>query len=266
MRALSGAPLLLGLMVVFVFGCFKLSTRQLLPLSLLCSAGYAATFPLIRSVEGGQFNWTTEWILWLTFTTFLPFLSIVAGVIRRLHKRLASSQAELQSLLAKVTELATRDELTGAYNRRWIMELLEHEKSRSDRSGEPFAIALFDLDHFKQVNDTHGHSAGDSVLKAFVCTASRVMRTTDVLARYGGEEFLLFLPQSSKESAQTCIERIRRELRNMAFKGLPRDFRVTVSAGIAQYQQNEGLPDLIDRADQALYEAKKAGRDRSMLG
>ncbi|WP_444816717.1 GGDEF domain-containing protein [Stutzerimonas frequens] len=256
---------LLGLMIVVVFGCFKLRTRQLLLMSVISSVLYAATLPIIYSIEGERFDWAAELILWATFTAFLPFLSILTGVISNLRRELAASGTKLQEALATVTELATRDELTGAYNRRWLMDMLERERSRADRGGEAFCICLADLDHFKRVNDTHGHSAGDTVLKSFAATAMQLLRGSDVLARYGGEEFLLFLPQASLESAGCCVDRLRKRLAATPFEGLPSDLRITLSAGVTRYRPGEDIAVLIDRADQALYRAKLGGRDRVEL-
>lgn len=257
---------LFSLLIAFVFGCYKLTTRQLLLLSLASSVAYAATIPMIREVEGERFNLTAEIIVWITFSVFLPFLSAVAGSVSKLRKQLAISKAELAGLLEKVTELATRDELTGVYNRRWLMEMLQKEKDRTDREGQPFCICLVDLDHFKRINDTYGHSAGDVVLKSFAHTTARTLRASDVVARYGGEEFLLFLPNTHLELAKISVERVRNELALTSFEGLPPELRITMSVGIAQYSSQESISELISRADQATYRAKAGGRDRIELG
>ncbi len=257
---------LFGLLIAIVFGCFKLNTRQLLAMSMITSGGYAATIPIIRVVEGEHFDLATELILWTTFSAFLPFLSMLAGSISGLRKQLAANGVKLQGLLEKVTELATHDELTGVYNRRWLLDMLMHEKDRADRNGDSFCICLADLDHFKRINDTYGHNAGDIVLKSFAGTATRLLRCSDYVARYGGEEFLLFLPQTSLEAAETCVERMRKELIKTPFEGLPPELRVTMSVGVAQYQSEETICELINRADQALYRAKQGGRNQTELG
>jgi diguanylate cyclase len=249
-------------MIAFVFGCFKLSTRQLLWLSLLTVIAYAATLPLIKQVEGPGFNLPIELSLWLTFSLFLPSLSLLAGNISRMRSQLATNNASLQAALHKVTELATLDELTGAYNRRYLMNMLEYAKGRSDRDGGSFCLCLIDLDFFKQLNDACGHLAGDAVLKGVSDTFNRMLRSTDIFARYGGDEFILMLPQTSLETAQLCTARIRRELGTLRVEGVPDDFRITISIGIAQYRIPENISSLLERADSALYQAKNGGRDR----
>ncbi|MWV16864.1 diguanylate cyclase [Pseudomonas sp. L-22-4S-12] len=256
---------LVVLLIIMVFGCFKLHTRQLLALSLLTILAYGLTLPLIRAIEGARFNLAVEIILWCSFSTFLPFISILGGSISDLRKQLMASNAQLQTVLQQVTELATHDELTGAYNRRYLLEMLGHEKNRTDRGGGGFCVCLFDLDHFKQVNDRHGHPAGDTVLKTFAGTVQPLLRSTDFFARYGGEEFLLFLPQTSLDMAQHCIKRIQAALGSVDYAGLPAGFRITASIGVAQYYLQEDIAGLIARADKALYRAKQNGRDRLEL-
>lgn len=256
---------LVVLLIIMVFGCFKLHTRQLLIISLLTILAYALTMPVVREIEGARFNLAVEVILWCSFSAFLPFISVLGGTISELRKKLMSSNAQLQKVLRQVTDLASHDELTGVYNRRYLMEMLGHEKNRTDRGSGSFCVCMFDLDHFKRVNDTYGHIAGDMVLKVFATTLKPLLRNTDFLARYGGEEFLLFLPQTSLEMAQHCIKRIQEALAATRFEGLPPDFRVTTSIGVAQYYLQEDIPSLIDRSDKALYRAKQNGRNRMEL-
>lgn len=253
---------LVVLMIVMMFGCFKLHTRTLLMLSLGTIIAYALTLPLIRYIEGERFNLAVEMVLWCSFSAFLPCISVLGGSISGLRKKLVTSNAQLQQVLQQVTELATHDELTGAYNRRYLLEMLHHEKNRTDRGGPSFCVCLFDLDHFKQINDNYGHAVGDEVLKTFVGAVQPLLRTTDFFARYGGEEFLLFLPQTSLEMAQHCVRRIQDALAAAHFKGLPEGGKVTTSIGVAQYYLQESVESLIERADKALYRAKHHGRNR----
>lgn len=235
---------LLALMVAFVFDRFKVSTRQMLAIWT-----YAATLPIISHVEGNQFRSTIEMTLWVTFSIFIPALAVVTGNISEIRQKLASTNNLLADAIRKVTDLATRDKLTGAYNRRHLLEMLTHEKHRTDRGGGAFCICLIDLDHFKQVNHTYGHAAGDTVLKGLTATVHSAMRNTDLFARYGGEEFILFLPQTSLELARLCMERIMQAMQLVSFEGLPPDFRVTMSVGIAQYYLSEDTATIIGRGD-----------------
>lgn len=253
---------LVVLLVAFNFGAFKLRTRTLFLLTLGTVATYAALIPQVREIEGGSFDATVSLIELVTLALALLAQTVVIGSISRLRHRLSVSNAKLQEALQKVTELATLDELTGAYNRRYIVDILEHERHRVGRNGAPFCICLVDLDHFKRLNDTYGHAGGDMALKAFVRGVKSVQRDTDLLARYGGEEFLLFLPQTSLTLGFTCAERVRSETARLNMKGLPLATQLTVSIGVAQYQPGETIEQLIARADDALYAAKRGGRNR----
>ena len=253
---------LVVLLIISMFGCFKLNTCELLWLSLGTIVAYALTLPLIQRIEGERFNLAVEMVLWCSFSVFLPFISILGGSISALRKKLMVSNAQLQVVLNQVTELATHDELTGAYNRRYLLEMLGHEKNRTDRGGAGFCVCILDLDHFKHINDNYGHPAGDEVLKTFADVVQPLLRSTDFFARYGGEEFLLFLPQTSLDMAQHCIVRIQEALAQASYPGLPKGLRVTASIGVAQYFLQESVAALIKRADKALYRAKQNGRNR----
>ncbi|MEO4048317.1 GGDEF domain-containing protein [Pseudomonas sp. CAU 1711] len=253
---------LVVLMIIMVFGTFRLRTRQLLVLSLLTIFAYGLTLPLIERIEGERFDLAVEMVLWCSFSAFLPFISALGGNISDLRQKLMASNAQLQEVLQQVTELATHDELTGAYNRRYLLEMLTHEKNRTDRGGAGFCVCILDLDHFKRINDSYGHPVGDEVLRTFANTVQPLLRSTDFFARYGGEEFLLFLPQTSLEMAQHCVKRIQDELAVARYPSLPQGMRVTASIGVAQYYLLESVAELIERADKALYKAKQNGRNR----
>ena len=174
--------------------------------------------------------------------------------------------SRLRQALATINELAIRDELTGAHNRRFVLDLVEKEKERSDRSGSEFCLCLFDLDHFKRINDSFGHAAGDAVLRAFATAARGQIRACDAFGRYGGEEFLLLLPETPSQDALALAERIRGVVENLrCLVGDGDDMRTitaTVSVGVAQYRLGEPVAQTIVRADEALYQAKASGRNR----
>jgi diguanylate cyclase (GGDEF)-like protein len=158
---------------------------------------------------------------------------------------------------------ARYDSLTGMYNRGTFLAEFEREVSRSARGGPAFSLAIFDLDQFKQINDRYGHPVGDRVLKAFADALPASIRKHDVVGRYGGEEFALLMPQTGKETAVRVAERVRRELeaRGVAVDG--KRIEVTVSGGIASYGiDGQDWDALLTAADNALYEAKHAGRNR----
>ena len=151
---------------------------------------------------------------------------------------------------------ATHDPLTGALNRRAFALLAEKQAAQAARTGRPLAVLMMDLDHFKRINDTLGHSGGDATLCRFVAVAGDVLRAEDVLCRFGGEEFVALLPHAEAAQAVAAAERLR-----LAFTATG----ATVSIGVASLRPGEDLEDLLRRADAALYDAKRAGRDRTHL-
>ncbi len=169
---------------------------------------------------------------------------------------------ELEQQLEETSALVREDQLTGTLNRRGLDEMLERESSRSDRSRLPFCVAMLDVDNFKLFNDLLGHQAGDAAL----CHVSEVIRAalrpSDSIARYGGEEFLVILPESSLEAASEVVTRLQRALAQQVFTFNGEDYVITFSAGIAERFPEESVEDLIERADEAMYQAKTAGKNR----
>lgn len=187
---------------------------------------------------------------------------LVARVM--LHLKIKRLQDELLLKNAALERLSTVDALTGLRARRFVDEALHVEFQRASRYGTPFAVVLMDLDHFKQVNDEHGHVAGDTVLRGVGERVRSLMRGTDVAARYGGEEVVLVLPQNTVGGATVLAERIRETVAAVCFESpVGVAFSVTASLGTAQYDPADERPeDIVQRADQALYAAKAAGRNR----
>jgi len=165
-------------------------------------------------------------------------------------------------LRTRLGQIAVRDELTGAYNRRFLMETLDRERARAQRLATEFSVCLIDIDHFKSINDSVGHAAGDSVLLQFAEYASSALRDLDIFGRYGGEEFLAILPATGVQGAITCAERIRASVESAGLLRLREAGRVTVTVGVASYRKGEETAALLARADGALYEGKAAGRNR----
>jgi two-component system, cell cycle response regulator len=165
----------------------------------------------------------------------------------------------------RMGEMAVRDVLTGLHNRRYLFEALEREKARAKRYGNDLAVCMIDLDHFKRINDTFGHTAGDVVLSEIGKLLLQWARETDLPCRYGGEEFAVILPETSLEGARVACERLRRMVAEHRFEheGAPA-IKVTISIGLAHYDKEveQTVSDLINKADAALYRAKKEGRNR----
>lgn len=162
--------------------------------------------------------------------------------------------------------MATQDFLTGLLNRRETFHRLDEELQRSRRLATPFSVLLLDLDHFKQVNDVHGHSAGDLVLQAVAAALRQGVRPYDLCCRYGGEEFLVILPETALEAAAGIAERLRHDIENLKIAVTKKtDLRITASIGAATLVGNESIDQLIARADEAMYNAKASGRNRVSL-
>ena len=162
----------------------------------------------------------------------------------------------------QLSDALDRDSLTGLLKHSRIKEQVDLELSRARRNGEPLSLVMLDLDHFKQVNDTYGHSAGDKVIKALAHLLRQRLRKTDAIGRYGGEEFLVVLPRCAPEEAETLINQVRELFSQVPFHHNQHHFLATLSAGIASYNGGEASADqLLQAADEALYRAKKAGRN-----
>lgn len=199
------------------------------------------------------------------FGVLLMVLLSLYLLVNNLHRiRAVSTQRkkELVEAMATIQELATRDELTRLFNRRHMLSLLNAEKVRCDRVGHPFSIALLDVDHFKRVNDAHGHGAGDEVLREVAAHLTASMRDMDIVARWGGEEFLVLFPETDGDQADLVLRRVLKALASKEVLRTRPDMRISFSGGLAQFEPGESLDGAIDRADSALYQAKSNGRNR----
>lgn len=200
-------------------------------------------------------------LIGLLFTvTLASFLGIVRRLVISLQKKLMAAEKLIQ-------EMAITDDLTKLKNRRFLRKRLKEELDRASRYRHPLSCIFFDVDHFKRVNDTYGHEAGDAVLKAISATAQEQCRQTDILGRYGGEEFLMILPETDMEQARVLAERLRQAIKDQTSIADQQQIRVTITSGVACYSPETTIaqPDLsafIAQADTAMLEAKKAGRNR----
>ncbi len=185
---------------------------------------------------------------------------------RELEERVQERTRELETLNEKLNELSVTDELTGLRNRRYLDDALRQEMERARRSGRPLAVALLDIDHFKEVNDTHGHHVGDECLRLVAEIIHSGLRwPADTACRYGGEEFAIVFPETDADGARTVVERIRERIGKTRIQVEDLTLALTVSGGVhAQVIESTTEPDALLRcADEALYEAKGSGRDRT---
>lgn len=182
-----------------------------------------------------------------------------------LQRDLAKKNAELERLYARVQKLSVTDPLTGLYNRRGFFKAGQHEMKRAERYGHPLSTIIFDLDHFKKVNDTYGHTVGDRVLEAVASRCKGALREVDIFGRYGGEEFAVLLPETTLDDAYGVAERLRHSAAEPIEAGEV-TLTVTISLGVAASGKDTAeLHDLLRRADRALYEAKASGRNRTCV-
>jgi diguanylate cyclase (GGDEF)-like protein len=163
-------------------------------------------------------------------------------------------------MMFQLEELAATDELTNLYNRRHFLRMATRELEVMDGNYTQ-GLALIDLDHFKRVNDVHGHAAGDRVLQAFAASAIKCLREDDILARYGGEEFVLLVPRCTRAQLLDCCERIRRMFEQVQVAGLAQ-LDLSLSVGMTLLETGDDMDKALQRADQALYSAKHGGRNR----
>ncbi len=180
-----------------------------------------------------------------------------------IFSRQAALTIENAKLFAKVEEMALRDTLTGLYNRRYFHQILDYELNRAKRYHQPLSLIFIDLDHFKEINDTFGHSVGDQFLKQISQKLQSLFRTTDLVARYAGDEFVAVLPATSSEGAMILAHRLQETLGSYQIMARGKTLQVSVSIGVDTYEGSEGIGGVtfIDRADKAMYEAKAHGRN-----
>lgn len=249
-----------------LFGLFALRPRKLIAngvaivgmqLLMLASAAY---------LHPPQFN-VGEETYKVLYSCFIISLITWISVLRSRDKaQMLASKKKLAAAVEQLNELVTHDSLTGLFNRKHMQELLERESARQAQTGKTFCVALIDLDHFKRVNDTHGHQVGDDVLCGFAKTAHARMRETDTIARWGGEEFLILMPDTPTEvAAKVPMDRLHQHIETMQPSASVPTLRVTFSAGLAAHAEGQSTEETLARADRALYLAKDSGRNRTML-
>lgn len=250
------------LFIVFAFAALRLDPKEATSAWLAMSGGLAAVLWQVGpEISMPHAPGAEVLLVWLSFTTVFGryvFLGVYGSSVRLSLRRKAEALAHS---MKQVEELACRDELTRALNRRALMSVVERQLVGACAGGA-FCVALFDLDHFKRVNDEHGHLAGDRVIAVFAQLAQQTMRSTDTLGRYGGEEFLAVLPGSTPELACNIVERVRLAVAAYDWTTIAPGLQVRVSAGLTGCRAGDTVASLTARADRALYQAKNLGRDR----
>ncbi len=247
-----------------LYAALHLDRRQVAVVTGVTWLGYL--FGTVTLLGNGAGEAPGEGRLALAFSLMLLAMFFMANEVTALRRAFERRRDRLDTAMQKLADLAMRDDLTGLYNRRYVMEVLARQKALADRGHVGFTLCYCDLDHFKRVNDRFGHQVGDDVLREFGELAEQVVRSVDFVARFGGEEFLLVLVDADAEEAQRVAKRLGDRTRALQINPHHPECRLSVSVGIAEFRPGEGIQDVIQRADRALYQAKSSGRDLVIVG
>jgi diguanylate cyclase (GGDEF)-like protein len=258
-----GYAFLSVLFLIFEFGALRMTPRQATIVWTLTVMGLAPIFLLTSTPIGMPVATSIErlaaMLCYVLTIGQCAFLGLYGSSLR---KMLYNRSFELKAANKRIEELAELDELTGSFNRRCIMRMLDDEIARAHRIKAPCSVALIDLDWFKRVNDAYGHPTGDEVLRTFAITVFANIRNIDKFGRYGGEEFLLLLPDTPSDAAARILDRLRAIIADLDWSAFSPELRVTISAGVATLRADESPDTFLARADSALYTAKARGRNR----
>jgi diguanylate cyclase (GGDEF)-like protein len=250
------------LTLILMFGMFQLRARSAYTLSLFALALFGVVMALMATWRPAAYPPAVEIGHFLMLACMLPAIAVLTARLSRIRHRLSQQREELARALAQLEAIATHDELTGLPNRRQMQALMDQELLRSLRHPHDFCIALLDLDRFKQINDTHGHAAGDAVLRAVARAGQAALRATDVLARWGGEEFVVLMPDTAMPPALAGMQRLRQQIEALRIDSGGETITVTTSIGLTGHRRGDTLAQTLKRADQLLYQAKHEGRNR----
>jgi diguanylate cyclase (GGDEF)-like protein len=248
---------------VIVVAMLRLRPRQVLGLGMVATLMLGGAFAWVdwRDTAVGMLTKGATHLM--VGGASLLLLSLVGKWVSDIRTEISEQAKELRKTVLTVRQMATLDQLTGLLNRRVMLDTLEAERQLSERHGTQWCVALIDLDHFKQVNDRHGHPTGDAVLKGFADLARQHLRAVDQVGRWGGEEFLVMFPQTRLNEAHASLERLRKALNAWRLPEHP-SLQMSFSAGLVQAEPDDTLDQLVERADKTMYQAKASGRNRSV--
>jgi diguanylate cyclase len=242
-------------------GVFRLSFASFLSVSALCVFGYGAIIWRVSALYPEAIDVTAEMIQWSAFTLITVGAVLVANEISSIRSQLVERNGQLAKIVDRIQDMAIRDELTGMYNRRHATERLGKIREMANRNAFGFMVLYVDLDHFKRVNDNHGHHVGDEVLREFSLMVRSSLTGRDFAARLGGEEFLVVLVKTDRPRGLAVAEQLREAVTALSFPSAP-GLKMSASLGAAEFINGESLDQLLARADAALYRAKHGGRNR----
>jgi diguanylate cyclase len=244
--------------VALMFGMLRRSGREIAVLGAISVVSFALVCGLRYAIVRDARALGLDMLQFVVMAVTFPWVLFIGGQVAELRRGLV----EASTRLGDVEEKAYRDDLTGVYNRRALVLLMENSKRRADAVREPLSLCMIDLDFFKRYNDEFDHLTGDRVLRTFAQAVEAGSRATDFFGRYGGEEFVKILPHTTLAGAVAEADRIRERI-NALDLPVPRPIGpLTVSIGVAQYKAGEPILETFARADEALYRAKLRGRNR----
>lgn len=256
---------LLWLCLLMLFDIHRLTTRQLVLASLgSLTLMFVATL-IHDDLHDTKIDLISEWISLGTGAIVMPVMRQVSLKSYQMRHQMLTQRATLAQTVANLERASAHDALTGLFNRHHMQALLDEEVRRLRRTEQAFCLAIIDLDHFKQINDRHGHAVGDAVLKGFAQVARAHLPDTDHLARWGGEEFLLLMPETGLPTAQQRLDALQQHILNHDWSTQGEGLSVSFSAGLCEPGGRVPLHRDLERADRALYKAKAQGRARTVL-
>ncbi len=250
--------------LVMIYSMFDMKVNRARTLAVYATALLGIVMLWRTHTDPAIYIAQQELLYFVMAATVLGAISQLAMLLASMRRRLTRQKNELQQAMAHIQEMATHDELTGLANRRHILDLLNEHAMRHARGGPSFYVAMADLDHFKHINDAHGHAVGDEALRTFARQAQSQLRNTDVIGRWGGEEFLLLMPETPPGDPNVGLERLRSNLAQCPASEVAPELRVLFSAGLSRYRDGEKIGDTIERADRAVYAAKAGGRNQTV--
>ena len=228
-------------------------------LTQVASGDFSAEVP--RDYSGDA----ADVLAYLVNTTVSEIAAMVEQSRRHAEEDKDRLEKIVESRTAELRLLATTDSLTNTLNRYRFFEVAEEECARCLRYNRPLVIAMLDLDHFKAINDRHGHAVGDDALRFTAKAIRRILRQQDRVCRYGGEEFVILMPETEARTGFNVLERVRGEIRNIELRSGEESVPVRVSVGVTKWHPPESIEQAIKRADENMYKAKAAGRDRVVM-
>ncbi len=244
-----------------IYGMQRLDRGRLAALAAFALVTHGtALFMLIDS--GHPLKLHAAWAQFAVLAAAFACSAYAAGSVLRLRERLAEARRQLHDLARQADERASRDALTGAHHRHHLMEALEREIARAERTGKPLCVARVDLDGLGGINEAHGQAAGDIALKRFTAAATGALRDVDVFGRYGGKEFLVLMPDTGLAGAVIAAERLRSAVGGEPLPEVRGRRHLSCTLGVAEHRKGENTRLLIGRAEAGLSYAKAAGRDR----